>query len=155
MAAAGLCTFDAKSIVGQTFDCGGEVRKISTKAAEVTNAIWEGPIRNGRQAWYGLPHEAPLTGLALTECDAGNENCKGKPFIASVSWIRDVVMSGQDIDLSALDEDEYWNILHRSVREFASIISTDDPDLSEFKSAGGKMITWHGRPCLLRAMGRY
>ncbi|KAK0365779.1 hypothetical protein LTR91_025880 [Friedmanniomyces endolithicus] len=144
VAAPGLCTFDAKSIVGQTFDCDGNAHKISAKAGEITNAIWEGPVRNGKRAWYGLPHEAPLTGLALTECNASNENCEGKPFLASVSWIRDVVMSGQDIDLSALNEDEYWNILHRSVSDFASIISTDDPDLSDFKTAGGKMITWHG-----------
>ncbi|KAK1069640.1 hypothetical protein LTR74_004753 [Friedmanniomyces endolithicus] len=136
VAAYGLCAFDAKSIVGQTFDCDGVVRKVSAKAAEVANAIWKGPTRNGRRAWYGLPHEAPLTALALTECDAQNDHCKGKPFAISVSWIRDVVMSGQDIELSALDEDEYWNILHRSVNEFTSIISTDDPDLSEFKAAG-------------------
>jgi len=24
------------------------------------------------------------------------------------------------------------------------MISTDDPSLSEFRDAGGKMITWHG-----------
>ncbi|KAK0935148.1 hypothetical protein LTR29_013248 [Friedmanniomyces endolithicus] len=144
VAAPGLCTFDAKSLVGQTFDCDGNARKISAEAAEVANAIWAGPIRNGRRVWYGLPHEAPLTALAATECDAQNEKCKSKPFAISISWIRDVVMRGQDIDLSSLNEDEYWSILHRSVNEFASIMSTDDPDLSEFKAAGGRMITWHG-----------
>jgi feruloyl esterase len=30
------------------------------------------------------------------------------------------------------------------VQEFNSMIGTDDPDLSEFHDAGGKMITWHG-----------
>ncbi|TKA64788.1 hypothetical protein B0A55_08971 [Friedmanniomyces simplex] len=154
VAAPGLCTFDAKSIIGQPFDCEGDARKISAKAAEVTNAIWEGPIHdNGRRAWYGIPHDTafslkspfgPPNGLALTICDAKNENCKGKPFAMSISWIRDIVMRGQEIDLSDMDEEAFWNTLRRSVSEFASVISTNDPDLSEFKAAGGKMITWHG-----------
>ncbi|KAK3117628.1 hypothetical protein LTR53_000856 [Teratosphaeriaceae sp. CCFEE 6253] len=153
IAAPGLCAFDATSIVGQTFDCGGAARRILAQAAEVANAVWAGPSKDGRSAWYGLPHETPFsvrgpygppTGLATTTCDENNENCKGVPFIISESWIRDVLRRGQAIDLTAMDEEEFWHTLRRSVNEFASVISTDDADLSEFKAAGGKMITWHG-----------
>jgi len=42
------------------------------------------------------------------------------------------------------DDEDLFQAIRRSHNEFASIMSTDDPDLSAFKAAGGKMITWHG-----------
>src|SRR5206468_1840394 len=36
------------------------------------------------------------------------------------------------------------SIFRQSKNQFASIISTNDPDLTDFRDAGGKMITWHG-----------
>jgi hypothetical protein len=44
---------------------------------------------------------------------------------------------------------EYEVAFHRSIQQYQSILGTDDPDLSAFRDAGGKMITWHGLADLL------
>ena len=60
------------------------------------------------------------------------------------SWIRYFVAKDPDFDVGNMSEDDFWWALHKSQSEFTSVIDTSDPDLSEFKAAGGKMIVWHG-----------
>ena len=43
-----------------------------------------------------------------------------------------------------MNEDDFWELLHQSRQQYNSIVGTDDPDLSAFKSAGGKIVQWHG-----------
>ncbi|KAK5729633.1 hypothetical protein LTR17_011820 [Elasticomyces elasticus] len=153
IAAPGLCTFDAKTVVGQSFDCEGDSRKISAEAAEIANEAWKGPYKGDRRLWFGMPHGTPFsvagpwgppTGLATTECDEKNQNCRSRFFAVSTSWIGNVVRRGKSADLSEMDEEEFYRTLRLSLNEFASVMSTSDPDLSDFGAAGGKMITWHG-----------
>jgi len=152
--ASGLCTFDASTVAGSSFDCQGEERQISTAAAMIANAIWEGPHRNGKREWYGTTHETtfggldptvPFGGLAMTACESGNKKCKGLPFPLSDGWIRYFVHKDPDFDVASMDEADFFSALHRSRNEYGSIIDTSDPDLSEFKASGGKMISWHGK----------
>lgn len=145
----GACNFDALSVAGQKFDCAGDSRKISKSAARIANAVWKGPEKNGKKEWFGVSHEASLTGgmiggLASTTCDEKNKNCKGTPFAISESWLRFFLKKDPDWDWSAMNEDDFWAFLHQSRQQYTSIMGTDDPDLSAFKAAGGKMIQWHG-----------
>jgi len=86
IAAPGLCAFDATSVIGQSYDCNGRTRKISSEAAKIANKIWDGPKRSdGTREWYGMSYESSMSGesvggLASTICDDKNENCKGFPF---------------------------------------------------------------------------
>ncbi|KAF2769396.1 tannase and feruloyl esterase [Teratosphaeria nubilosa] len=152
IAAPGLCDFDATTATGNPYDCDGFKREISAEAAEVANAIWRGPYRNGKRGWYGNTHETPasipffgpLAGIAVTSCDAENRNCKPSPFPISADYVKNFVMKDPDFDVTSMTEEDFWRVLGKSRREFGSILGTDDPDLSEFKAAGGKMISWHG-----------
>ena len=153
VAAHHLCKFDATSVVGQKFDCNGDTRKISKPAAKIANAVWNGPERNGKREWYGLAHEASLTGstndgvlggLASTKCDEHAKNCVSSPFAISESWIRYFLRKDPDYDFTTMTEDEFFGLLHISRQRYTSIMGTDDPDLSAFRSAGGKILTWHG-----------
>ncbi|KAF8536659.1 hypothetical protein BDD12DRAFT_982615 [Trichophaea hybrida] len=45
---------------------------------------------------------------------------------------------------------EYEGIFHAAVRVFSSIIGANDPDLTEFRDAGGKIIAYHGLVSLLQ-----
>jgi hypothetical protein len=40
--------------------------------------------------------------------------------------------------------EDFETIFHQPNQQYQSILSTNDPDLSAFRAAGGKMITWHG-----------
>jgi feruloyl esterase len=48
------------------------------------------------------------------------------------------------LDVTTIDHKEITRLFYASVQEFNSVIGTDDPDLSGFRVAGGKMITWQG-----------
>ena len=65
IAAHHQCRFDASTVVGQKFDCNGDIRKISKSAAKIANAVWRGPERHGKQGWFGISHEASLVGGML------------------------------------------------------------------------------------------
>ncbi|KAK5130070.1 hypothetical protein LTR08_002503 [Meristemomyces frigidus] len=155
IAAPGLCLFNANTIVGSTFDCEGAKRNITAAAARIANAIWGGPVRtmNGQREWYGITHGTSFggsgpygvfDGLATTTCADGNDNCHGNPFPVSATWIQYFIEKDPDYDVTQMSEDDFFRALHRSRNEYGSIMDTSDPDLSEFKALGGKIVHWHG-----------
>jgi feruloyl esterase len=82
------------------------------------------------------------TGLAVTTCTSGN--CTGIPFPIASDWISLFVQKNASFDPTTLTRSTYDDVFHASKQEFTSIINTADPDLSSFRDAGGKVITWHG-----------
>ena len=64
------------------------------------------------------------------------------PFPVSNDWVQLFLAKDPEYDVREMTEEEFFRLLHQSRQEYTSIIGTDDPDLSEFKAAGGKMITW-------------
>jgi hypothetical protein len=40
--------------------------------------------------------------------------------------------------------DDYDRLFHAGYQQFNSIVGTGDPDVSDFKAAGGKMLAYHG-----------
>jgi hypothetical protein len=151
ISAPDLCQFDALSAVGEQVDCGEAHVQITQNDAVVVAKTWEG-IRSsdGSFLWYGLEKGAPLaeanngkTGLVVTSCTSPT-NCTGRPFEIATDWITQFVLQEPSADLAQLDHDELDAIFHHSRACYESIIGTNEPDLSAFKAAGGKMITWHG-----------
>lgn len=44
----------------------------------------------------------------------------------------------------SLDTEEFYPVFNKSVADFTSIMSFDDPDLTGLKTSGTKMLVWHG-----------
>jgi hypothetical protein len=145
IAAPGLCNFDAKSLVGKRITCGGDNIKISASAVEVAEETWKGPRSSTEKPLYpGLTKGTPFQVLANTKCHE-NGTCHGTPFPMAPEWISYFIKKDPDFDVSTITtQKEFDKTFHASVQEFNSMIGTEDPDLSEFRDAGGKMITWHG-----------
>lgn len=140
------CKFEAKTLVGKKINCSdtGFSLAISSAAATVAQATWTGPhISPESPLWYGLVPGSDFTWLANTSCDA-NGKCVPVPFQIPEDWIKLFILKNATVDLTSMTIAEYAQIFHKSVQEFGSIIGTNDPDLSEFRSRGGKMITYHG-----------
>lgn len=111
----------------------------------IANSTWTGSISlKGELQWPGIALGAPLSVRANTTCDAYGHNCTGVPFGVSTEWLRLFVEKDPAFDPYNYTHAEWDRALHASVQQYDSIIGTSDPDLTEFKSAGGKMITWHG-----------
>ncbi|KZL83396.1 feruloyl esterase b precursor protein [Colletotrichum incanum] len=46
--------------------------------------------------------------------------------------------------MSAITHQEWDDLVHASISEYDSVGDTSDPDLSDFRRRGGKMVNWHG-----------
>lgn len=140
----GLCDFDPSSVVGQKYACNGSSGYISQQATSIVKSIWNGARdAEGRFQWYGLTPQAPLDGLANTTCSS-NGTCTGVPFAISTDWYKIFLNKNTAFDPYNMTQVEWDANFHASVNQYTSIIGTSDPDLTQFKKAGGKMITWHG-----------
>ena len=149
IAAPEVCKFNPHALVGKEIDCGGTTVKISIAAAAVAEAAWSGPqTQDNSSLWHGFSADIALTGAfnpANTLCPAAEGPCTAATgFPPSNHWMKWFVAKDPGLDLAKLSRADYVKMFHQSIQEYQGIMSTDNPDLSGFKKAGGKMITIHG-----------
>jgi hypothetical protein len=129
------CRFDARTLVGTVTSCG----TISAADADLVNKMWEGPRgADGQFLWYGLEREAPLGALN------NSANGVGLPFFVGLEWFRYWLLQNPTWDWQTMTYEQYLLLFQQSVLQYQAVIATDDPDLSEFRDAGGKVVFWHG-----------
>ncbi|KAL0938557.1 tannase and feruloyl esterase [Colletotrichum truncatum] len=144
------CSFDPASVVGRELDCGDKTMKMSAATAEIAKEIWKGPHNaEGTPLWLpkGYPIGAPFTGrfgLGNVNCSLPDQPCTGHPFLMSVEWIRNLVHKDPDYDVKGMRLADLEAAFTQSRQEYDGLIGANDPDLSEFKRLGKKMISWHG-----------
>ncbi|KAH7394295.1 feruloyl esterase B precursor [Pyrenochaeta sp. MPI-SDFR-AT-0127] len=139
-----LCDFKAASVVGQPYSCGDTEGKISEQAAFIAQSTWTGARNSdGAFQWFGVIYGTPFSGLANTTC-AANGTCTGEPFYVTTDWHQVFLRGDPNFDVYSLSHEEWDAAFLDSKQRYQSIIGTSDPNLSRFKKAGGKMITWHG-----------
>jgi hypothetical protein len=122
------CRYNPDRLVGTKIVCDGQEVTISRADAEVVRKIWEGP-----HGWYGFNRGTDLASVAGPQ-----------PFEISSTWIQYFVKEDPTFDVTKMSYGDYYRAFLQSQRKFNAVIGTDDPDLSAFRAAGGKMITWHG-----------
>jgi len=149
------CSFDPFSMVGKVVDCDNNTTTISNAAANIANLTWTGPRKaSGDFLFYGIDYQSRLTSvgdfslegpaLAMTTCSS-NGTCTGNPTGLGEPWLKLMIKKDPNWDISKIASvEEYASLFKASVQEFESIIGTFDTDLSGFRDAGGKMITFHG-----------
>lgn len=140
-----LCQFDAFSQVGNTVTCrDGSSVTISMAAATVANATWTG-VRTplGRPHYPGLTYDAPLTSAGDTSCYASG-NCSDTAWALGAQYFQYLVAKDSALQLSTITSENLPNYVSDGIHEWDSWIGTVDPDLSEFKKMGGKLLSWHG-----------
>ncbi|KAI9148139.1 hypothetical protein HJFPF1_11963 [Paramyrothecium foliicola] len=161
-----LQSFDPFSVVGEEVDCkqkNGTVVQVSEDAAKIVNATWHGiHTDNGRKIWHGLTPGTDLTGndpttaaeaVAGTKCT--DETCTGVPLFFGLTWMQLFIARGNpEVDISALDRSEFIDMYKAGALHYGNVMGTADPDLTKFKAAGGKLISYHGlSDTLLSAKG--
>lgn len=140
----GACHFDPRRLIGTKIQCDGKEYTISDADAEVVRKIWEGPRdTSGKQLWFGLPTGADFS--ALTASSTGpNGVTTGVPFTVPAQWVTTFVQKQPAFNTANLTYAQFDQIFQQARSEYDSIIGTSDPDLSAFRAAGGKLITWQG-----------
>ena len=157
------CEFDTDSLVGKTFSCGEgcevpdafTIRKrvpctstrdltITSAHAEVVRKVLHGPrTSKGEFLWYGVATGAEfsvLANVALTE----NGTHEVIPFIVAENWLKYLVLQDPDFDMSKMTHPEYEHSFERSTSLLGPLWGNQQLDLSDFKQAGGKLLTWFG-----------
>ncbi|KAI1802668.1 tannase and feruloyl esterase [Daldinia bambusicola] len=146
--------FNPFDLVGTTADCGNTTVEITKAAAQVAEATWEGITSStGENLWPGLSISADLTCnlprsigqvcLAATDCTNGSCTLEhSNPF--GWRWISLFIAKDPNFNLANITNEGFVTLLKASRKEYGSIIDTSDPDLSEFKKAGGKIVSFHG-----------
>jgi hypothetical protein len=161
------CSFDPYSLVGSMTSCvetGGPIA-ITRAAAEVARIGWGGMVPPSNQSFMtlGTMHEASLVtagaiplvggllpmmnitmGLADRRCKADGSSCLGKPNRMVDDWIKVFILRQPNFNSSTIGVKEFDEILERSVKEYASIIGTTSTNLTAFRDAGGKLVSYHG-----------
>jgi hypothetical protein len=124
------CEFDPTTLVGQHTACG----EFSEADARAIQSIWDGArAPDGSFLWYGQTPGTDNSRLAGPQPD---------PY--PVSHIANWVKQDPDWDWTTVDYSEFEDIFNESSRRFNDVIGTDNPDLSSFSEAGGKVLIWHG-----------
>lgn len=124
------CDFDPVSLVGIEMPCG----VFTDTDAAVIQSIWDGPrSSDGEFLWYGLAPGAPLEEVAGSS-----------PFPIGLVHHQTWVQQDPAFDWHTLGYAGFEHAFMTSQERFHGVIGTDDPDLSSFRDAGGKVLMWHG-----------
>ncbi|KAH7389051.1 Tannase/feruloyl esterase [Cadophora sp. MPI-SDFR-AT-0126] len=148
------CKFDPTTVIGQPYNCStGPSGTLSADGAAIVTAAWssvktvDGRLLNGRPLSYGPSMGAPLLGVADTVCKLDTNNsttCIGNPLAVASQWVKYYLAKDETFDFSTVTRRQYDTLYRQSINQYSSIMGTSDPDLTEFKQSGGKLLTWHG-----------
>lgn len=132
------CTYDPRPLVGVS---AGECGSFTEADVAVIRRLWEGPRReDGGFMWYGLPRGADLSVLASTR----GTPLRPQPFPIMLDWFRYFLTQDPAFDAGAVTPAAYERLWDQSVEQYGIVFGTDDPELTAFRSRGGKVIVWHG-----------
>ena len=132
------CTYDPKALIGTLAgDCG----TLTQADADVIRKIWKGPTReDGSFLWYGQSMGADLNSLAASR----GTPLKPQGFNFTVDWLRYWITENPQFDWSTMTPSMYQRFWEQSIEQYGIVIGTDNPDLTDFKSRGSKLLVWHG-----------
>jgi feruloyl esterase len=134
------CRSSPLSVVGTSTPCG----IITRTDARVMEQIWQGPRATGeaggsvRFLWYGLEPGSDTRFLAGT-----SPTGIGSPLYIATAWFQYWLTRNPAFDWRSLTTGTFVQLFTQGVREF-DLLATDNPDLTSFRNAGGKIVLWTG-----------
>ncbi|KAH6675173.1 Tannase/feruloyl esterase [Halenospora varia] len=135
---------------------------VTAKGEQITNPFGPGAD------FTGVSHGSP--GIAYTDCSRSDNwasqpdipgqqlvspldakdpsidisRCESAPTALCDQFLRLWIAKDPSFDLSTLTLEKFVEMVVEGAREYGPLFATNDPDLSKFRDAGGKMITIHG-----------
>ncbi len=126
------CRFDASAMMGTNFSCNGTAGKVTQQHVDVYSKILSGPMGdNGTQLWFGFLPGTDPTVLS-----------QAQPFSLASGWFNNLVAKSNVAQSTTMNN--IPELFSSSEAQFGVALDTDSPDLTAFRNAGGKMLTWQG-----------
>jgi hypothetical protein len=139
-----VCNFDPQTLVGQKIECDGDTIEITKQMATVARKLLEGPkIPFGQPLWHGFAHGTSLISTANISVNAEGVR-QQNPFMISKAWIQNLVFKDPGFNVSQITYSDFFAAWAQSSEQYSWLIDTFNTDLSAFRDAGGKLLTWHG-----------
>ncbi|BCS20488.1 uncharacterized protein APUU_20920S [Aspergillus puulaauensis] len=135
--------FDSSSLVGTVVSCKpvGDIT-ITARHATIVRKILEGPRNSdGTELWFGTAPGANFSGVAGTVYHNGK--WIPRPFPPGAAWLKSVIVPKMT-DITKMSYTEFFDAFDKSVKLGGAYIGDEYLDLSAFKSAGGKLLSWVG-----------
>lgn len=125
--------------------------RISMAAAYVINVTWFGIVDEaGEPIFFAQNPGTDLTGIttgagvATTTCQDVGEDCAGAPLPLGPVWLQVFGLEEPEFPFRSLTLEEFYSVLRDRRSFFDRYGGSINADLSDFKEAGGKLITYHG-----------
>lgn len=135
--------FDSSSLVDTVAPCGAVgVITITARHATIVKKILEGPRKSdGTELWFGTAPGADFSGVAGTIYHNGE--WIPRPFPPGAAWLKSIIVP-EITDITKMSYAEFFEAFDKSVKLGGAYIGDEYLDLSAFKSAGGKLLSWVG-----------
>jgi len=140
-----VCRFDPFTVVGEPIACGNRTNAtISQTAAIVANETWSSLLTpQGRPLYPGFTYDSEITSVTDTDCAAAG-NCSSTAWDIGADWFQYFIAKNASFDLRTITAANISQLVHAGYQEYDSIIGTNDPDLTNLKNSGTKLLSWHG-----------
>jgi feruloyl esterase len=137
--------FDPETLVGTTVPCREtSVLTITTSHAEVVSKILQGPrTPSGDRLWYGVAPGASFIAVAQT-VTTDDGTLIPEPFTAAENWTKFLALQNSSFDMTKMTYAEFYQAFDASVSKLTPLWGNQQLDLSDFREAGGKLLTWFG-----------
>lgn len=137
------CTFNPSSMVGQNISCDGRDWTVSEAEADIVRKIHGGvTTKSGRRLWFGYNYGTTLTVVNTTVLDNGTI-VPGVNIIPA-TWIPYFLQGDPSFDVLSLTLDDVVELFAQTSIQWGGSIGSDITDITAFRDAGGKFLTWHG-----------
>ncbi|TDU83867.1 feruloyl esterase [Kribbella voronezhensis] len=130
------CTWDARRLIGTKVLCDGKELTISKALAVAVDKLWAGPVTPwGKKLWYGQNKGSSFDFIAAYN----------KPFTVPDQWAKYFVTKNPSFDSTKLTYATFERVFASATTQYDAVIADNNPNLSKFAKAGGKLLTWHGQ----------
>lgn len=140
----GGCTFDPRRLVGQKLECSGIEIEVTEAMAEIVRRVHEGPSTPfGANVFPGLTYGTSFSTFVNATTNPDGSRTLNDPGLDV--FARTILLKKSDsFNISALTSTEFWSLWVQTNENYGWIMDADNPDLSAFRNAGGKLLSWHG-----------
>ncbi|TVY81199.1 putative feruloyl esterase [Lachnellula suecica] len=141
------CFYDPYTLVGKQVACDGEIVTIDEATSKVVQMVHDGLTSpSGEKLWSGQNWGTGFVGLYVGNLATSTQNGTTTPIIpeGSSQYIKYLLKRDPSFDISSLSYADLTALFHQSVAEYEAILGAGNPDLSGFRDAGGKLLSWHG-----------
>lgn len=141
------CNFEPSSLVGE------EITNCSTKStiwftqemASLVSEIHRGPAWvSASNVTTGFAYGVNMNVMTDINVDEETGNRSIKPYDATASWMKYLVLRNPNANLADLDVSRYAALFGEATYQYSGLLNTDNPDLSALRDSGTKLMTWHG-----------